>query len=113
MTSITINSLDNLKSILLAHDVDISKYGHGHGRDLGQLHWEIKQGSSYLSIVDGKLIRTSTSLVVLIKRSNGQVLVEVNHRYHKTPQRDEHDIPRNVMLVDRIYAYETISEATR
>lgn len=63
MSTVTISSLDDLKSILLAYNIDISKYGQGSAKTLTQLHKETVEGESYLSIVDGQLIRTGSSFV--------------------------------------------------
>ncbi|CAH6419541.1 Hypothetical protein POVR2_LOCUS45 [uncultured virus] len=113
MSALAISSLDQLKLVLLTHNIEYLQYGQGTAKSLSQLLKEIQEGECSLSVVDGQLIRTVSVLAVAITRSDGRVLTEVNQTFHKTSQRDEYSRQRNVLLLEKMLPNETAAEATR
>jgi hypothetical protein len=75
---IPISELNELQNLLAKHGVNISQWGGGRSRTLGQLMEEIKNGESRLYLKEGKeLVRYSkfVSGSVYYKRSDNKVLL--------------------------------------
>jgi len=72
---LTVSTADELREVLIEHEVPVESYGHGAAKTLGHLFEEIQLGECVLSIEDGKLVRRTTVLCLNIYKDEF-VLVE-------------------------------------
>ena len=104
--------MDELILFLTKHHIDISLYGVGQAKTVEQLFKEIKEGETYLQLIDDRLHRCIEIVnIILYDDLSDRYLREKEQQFHPINGRNEYFRSRNSFIAEKMKGGENVNDA--